>query len=68
MIEYTDCPACGDVFVRRASDDEQIIPTHTWADLPGPGCWANGWTVAAVLDMIDMRDADGGRLLRAAHP
>jgi hypothetical protein len=68
------CPACGWAFETPPSLNPEIrddygLPGHAGQGSSGlEPCWAGGWSMKDVRVMVEMRTADGGRLLRAAHP
>lgn len=69
------CPACSYVFEVPAylyaeyRDGLYVIPGHTeGGGYAGEVCWVGGWSLKAAQEMVEMRTADNGRLLRAAHP
>jgi hypothetical protein len=70
------CPACGTTVTtwHRENGGPWPVPKHR-PDEPGqraggssPWCWTTGWSWDSVRVMIGMRQENGGRLLRAAHP
>lgn len=44
-----------------------VVPGHV--DTTGQDrCWLGGYEFTAARQMVEMRTADNGRLMRAAHP
>ena len=69
-----ECPACGWITevppgLCLEVRDDYLLPGHAEEGVHGREvCWGGGWSLRAVRQMVRMRDADGGRLTRAAHP
>lgn len=67
------CPECEALVLLRAPD---VIPSHepglrTYHPSRLPGyvlCWVSGLPIGEARDYVELRRADGGRLMRAAHP
>jgi len=65
-----DCNAADLLVLRSELPDGYVVRSHSVGDADpfGPRCWMSGLNVRDAREIIRLREENGGRLKRAAHP